>query len=289
MDQEIINKYKKAGAIAVKAKEIAKAELKEGARYIDLCNKVDDFIKKSSAQFAFPVNISANEVAAHDTGVIGDERIFKNGDLIKVDIGVSVDGYIADTAFTKEIGTNNYEKLIEASRMALDNAMKEVKPGVTVSYLGGIIEETIKDYGFTPIINLSGHVVEKYVLHSGVIVPNFDNGSGVKLEAGQVVAIEPFATTGEGYVISGKDSDIYRFLGMKPVRTGRKLLKDISERFNTLPFAGRWVTASKLELKRLVNAGAIHSYEVLRERSKGMVSQAEDTIIVLDNPIITTK
>ena len=167
--------------------------------------------------------------------------------------------------------------------------IKEVKPGVKVSYLGGIIEETIKDYGFTPIINRSGHVVEKYVLHSGVIVPNFDNGSSVKLEEGQAVAIEPFATNGEGYVISGRDSDIYRFVGMKPVRTGRKLLKDISERFNTLPFAGRWVTANKLELKRLVSSGAIHSYEVLRERSKGIVSQAEDTIIVLDNPIVTTK
>jgi methionyl aminopeptidase len=289
MEKEIIEKYKKAGAIAAKAKDIARAELKEGIRYIDLCKKVDDYILKSGAQFAFPINISVNDIAAHDTGIIGDERVFKISDLVKIDIGVSIDGYIADTAFTKEIGTNNYEKLIEASRMALDNVIKEVKPGIKVSYLGGIIEETIKDHGFTPIINLSGHVVEKYVLHSGVIVPNFDNGSNVKLEYGQAVAIEPFATTGEGFVISGKDSDIYRFITMKPVRTGRNLLKDIEQRFNTLPFAGRWMKASQLELKRLVSAGAIHNYEVLRERSKGVVSQAEDTVIVLEEPIVTTK
>lgn len=289
MNKDIIDEYKKAGEIAVKTKNLARKHLKEGVKYIDLCKEIDNLITKSGAGFAFPVNISVNEIAAHDTGLVGDTRVFKHGDLVKIDIGVQINGHIADTAFTVEIGTNKYNKLIEASRMALENVIKEIKPGVKVSYLGGIIEETIKEYGYTPIINLSGHVVEKYVLHTGINVPNFDNGSGARLQEGHVVAVEPFATDGEGYVVSGRTSEIYLFEKMKPVRMGRNLLKHIYENFNTLPFARRWLNASSFELNKLVNAGALHNYEILRERSKGIVSQAEDTIIVLDKPIVTTK
>ncbi len=289
MKSDVIAKYKKAGAIAAKAKELARKHVKEGFSYAELCRKVDDLILKSGAGFAFPMNISVNEVAAHDTGTANDERAFKGGDVVKIDIGVQVDGYIADTAFTVEVGTKKHAKLIEASRAALDNVIKEVKPGVKTGYLGSIIEETIKGYGYSPIINLSGHVVEQYVLHTGITVPNFDNGSNVKLQDGQAVAIEPFATDGEGYVISGKASDIYLFEKMKPVRIGRNVLNDIYKRFNTLPFARRWIKASDLELKQLVSAGALHNYEILRERSKGIVSQAEETVIVANRPVVTTK
>jgi methionyl aminopeptidase len=285
----MVGDYIKAGKIAADAKKLAKANLKEGVGYLELCNKIDDFIRKSGAGFAFPVNLSVNEVAAHDTGRVGDDRKFKTGDLVKVDVGVHVNGFIADTAFTVEVGSKNYDELIAASRKAVDVVLKEVKPNVKVAYLGGIIEDVIKGFGFKPIVNLSGHVVEKYVLHTGTIVPNFDNKSDVKLLDGQVVAIEPFATNGDGYVVSGGGSDIYRFEKRKPVRSGRKLLNEIEKRFNSLPFARRWLNGSSFELNQLVKMGALHNYDILRERSRGMVSQAEETVIVKDKPVVTTR
>ncbi len=296
MEEEIIEKYKKAGEIAKKAMELAVELVKENAKALDVAEKVEAKIIELEGKPAWPLNLSINSIAAHWTPKVNDETVFKKGDLVKIDIGVHVDGYIADTAKTVEIGTTEWKKLIQASEEALKKALDIVKPGVTISEIGAVIEETIKSHGFTPIANLSGHGVDEYENHTSPTIPNFDNKSNQKLKEGDVIAIEPFATDGIGKVIDAKNSEIYRIEHPKPVRQriARKILNHVAEENVTLPFCKRWLAKEvggfglEMGFKELKRVDAIHNFSVLKEESNGMVSQAEHTIIVLKEPIITT-
>lgn len=295
MEEKIIEKYKKAGEIAKKTHALAREIIKPGAKTLEVAEKLENEIIKLGGKPAWPMNLSINEIAAHWTPKINDESIFKKGDLVKVDVGVHVDGFIADTARTIEVGTNKQKELIKASEEAVKAAIDIAKPGIEVSRIGAVIEDVIKGYGFAPIANLTGHGLDEYQNHTPPSIPNFDNKSTIKLEEGTAIAIEPFATNGIGRVVDAFDSDIYMLESFKPVRhpTARKILNLVENEYKTLPFGKRWIAkkigfgldSGLMELKR---AGAIHNFSVLKEESSGMVSQTENTILLLDSPIVTT-
>ncbi len=287
----------KAGRITGRVREYAKKKLREGVRILDYAEEIEKRIKDEGAGMAFPPNISINEYAAHDTASYEDARVFRKGMVVKVDLGAEINGAIGDSAFTKEIKTNKYKKLIKCSKEALNNSIGIIKPGVKIREIGRIISETIKSYDYHPIINLGGHGLEKYTQHSGLFIPNYDNGNNRELEKGQVIAIEPFATTGKGRVINSNKVKIYNLVKSRPVRSGnaRKILKHIVNNYKTLPFTKRWLHKefSKSEiifgLRELVKKKIIHEYSLLKEESDGIVSQFEHTIIIEDEPVITTK
>jgi len=295
MDEEVINKYKKAGEIAKKVIEFSKPLLKEGNKLLDVAESIENRIKELGGEIAFPTNISINSIAAHSTPKINDQTTFQKGDLVKLDLGVHIDGYIADTAYTQEIETKNWKDLISASEEALKAAIDTTKPEVPLYKIGEAIEETIKQRGFRPIINLSGHLLDQYELHAGLNIPNYNNGSQTKLEEGIAIAIEPFATNGIGQVIDSKESEIFSLINIKPVRMpiSRKIIDIVQER-GELPFCKRWLFKKvgtlglETSIRELMNKGIIHNYNVLKEESNGMVAQAEHTILVLDKPIVTT-
>ncbi len=297
MKEEILEKYKKAGKIAKESLDFAVELINEDVKATEVAKKVEDKIIELGGKPAWPLNLSINSAAAHWTPKINDETTFKKGDLVKIDVGVHVDGYIADTAKTVEIGTNKWENLIKASEEALEEALKLAKPGVTISEIGKAIENKIKEFDYVPIANLSGHGLDRYENHSAPTIPNFDNKSNQKLEKGDVIAIEPFATNGVGKVIDAKDSEIYKLETPKPTRQrmARKILKYVAEEHLTLPFCKRWLKKNvkgfglEMGFRELKRIEAIHNFSVLKEESDGMVSQAEHTIILLDEPTIITK
>ena len=163
-----------------------------------------------------------------------------------------------------------------------------VRGGIALSTIGSIVERTMNSMGFKPIVNLTGHAIERYNLHAGLSVPNYDDRGRDFLPAGTIVAVEPFATTGIGEVKSWKRSNIYRFVRPR----GRlkddqeKALGIISEGRPKLPFSERWLERnlpkSEKTLKGLVRAGSVYSYPILREASGGMVSQWEHTLYVTE-------
>jgi len=284
MEPEIMEKYRKAGAILKQVRENAVPRVKKGAKLLDVANAIEAEIVEKGGKPAFPVNISINQEAAHDSPGIEDEREFGD-DIVKVDIGVHIDGYIADTAVTVDLSGN--PDLVKASRTALEQAIKLVRPGVNTSEIGALIEETIEGFGFKPVYNLTGHGLEQYVQHSEPAIPNKRIGQGVTLEAGQVIAIEPFATNGIGIVVEGPFIEIFSLLKVKPVRMPheRELLKRIQE-YNGLPFARRWLADLKYvdkSLTSLMRQGVIHGYPVLVEHQHGLVSQAEHTMIITED------
>jgi methionyl aminopeptidase len=191
--------------------------------------------------------------------------------------------------------SGKYENLIKASREAVDNALKIIKPGVKLREIGKVIHETITKYGFSPVRNLSGHGLDEYNIHTKPSVPNYDNGDETELEEGMLIAVEPFATDGAGIVYESSNATIFSLLNKRPVRMPivRNILKEI-EKFNDLPFTTRWLEEKfsagqvKLALNQLLKAEIIKDYPPLIDKNHGMVSQAEHTIIVKDKPIILT-
>lgn len=295
MDKEILSNYKKAGQISIEAKNLARKLLKPEIKLLDLAEAIENKIIDLGGKIAFPVNLSLNEEAAHSVPSWRDKRVYNEGDLIKIDVGVQVNGYIADTAFSVSSSEED-KKIINATDEALKEALKLATPGTKIKEIGTRVNEIITSHNFKPVVNLTGHSLEQYNLHSGMSIPSYDNGDNTELEEGMAIAIEPFATNGSGIVIEGKEGEVLKYTEKRaPVRNGREILKWIIENHKTLPFAQRYILnnfsplKSKLAINEFIRKGVLDQYKVLRERSKGRVSQSEHTVIVSDKPIVTTR
>ncbi len=284
----------KAGNIARKALERGKEVCEVGVNYLDVAEEVEKVIWDNGAKPAFPTNISVNNIGAHYTPVENEGQTFEKGDVVKIDIGCHVDGYIADNALTVELGTNRYTSLIEAAEESLEFAIKSMRPGMKIRDVGRNIETVITSKGYNPISNLTGHELEQYSLHAGTAIPNVTRGFG-KIKEGMVLAIEPFATDGVGKVRDKEPGEIYK-LEKKRRLKGEDLefYNWIEERFDHLPFAARWCKEYSDDYKDLLDRqkrfSTVLNYPVLEERKNGIISQREHTVIVTSSGAeITTK
>ncbi len=288
LSQEELEKYRKAGKLLAEVREQMRPLVKPEASLLDLAETAEKLIAEKGAKPAFPCNVSVNEVAAHYSPPAEDSAVVKPGDMVKVDIGAQVDGYIADTAFT--VATGEKAEMVQVVEKALEAAIAVVKPGIDVGEIGRVVEETVTAAGLKPIRNLTGHSLERWELHSGLTIPNVKENMGQTLKAGDVLAIEPFVTDGAGFVEDQKSLYIFRHLRDVPtrLRMSRELLRDVKRDYNGLPFAERWLARRmsklrlELTLRELVGIGAFWPYYVLAERAKGKVAQAEHTVIVTE-------
>jgi len=289
MKDEIFDQNRDAGEIAAKILRHGAREIRIGGSYLDLIESIEAQVKEEGAELAFPLNLSLNEDAAHDTASAGDTRVFARGDVAKLDLGVQIDGYIADTATTIDLGNNSL--LLEASEQALFSAIKAVRPGANAGDLGAAIQLEIECRGYRPISNLTGHGLDQYILHRSPTIPNVGISGGVILEEGMVFAIEPFATTGSGHVGEKNRKEIYSQVSQKPVRipSARAILHKVTDRHG-LPFARRWLDEKKLDitLSSLVRSQVLHVYPVLSDIAGSLVSQHEHTVIVTSEGCMVT-
>ncbi|MFN3910101.1 MAG: type II methionyl aminopeptidase [Candidatus Anstonellaceae archaeon] len=283
-----LEKFREAGKITSKIRKHLQNLINPGETVLDIAETIEKMITDEKATPGFPVNISINEIAAHYTPNLEEEKVIGENDLIKVDFGVSVDGCIVDNAITIDLSGKN-EKLLKASKEALEVATKTLKEGVGDGDLGKKIEEKIKEYGFRPIENLTGHMIEQYNLHAGIDVPNIAKKNEYYFKEGDIVAIEPFATDGVGRVVETPKIEIYSVVGNGKLRmrSSRELLAKLLRKYLSLPFAKRWLgdlLKSKImlnaSLKELVEEGCLHPYPVLKEAKEGLVSQFEHTLLV---------
>lgn len=287
LDEEILDKYFKAGEVVCKTLRKAMDTVKPGLRVEALCDDLEAYIISQGAKPAFPVNISINEVAAHYTSPIGDTSCIPENGLVKIDVGAHIDGYIADAAVTVPL-TSKYQFFVDASIAALRDVAANLKPGVNLGRLGGVIERAIKSHGLSPVKNLTGHLISRYRLHAGKSVPNVFTITLSKTLPGEIYAIEPFATNGRGFVIEDLNSYIYRLKTIKRVKDSgvKKLLKMIKSRFDGLPFTERWlkgymdVASLHENMRKMLSLKIIQEYPVLIEQSGGFVSQVEDTFVI---------
>ncbi len=292
-----IQDYVKAGKIASEVRENVRKKNWVGKTVFEICEEVESEIIKRGAKCAFPVNASINEVAAHYTAEPNDQKTITDTDLVKIDLGAQINGYIADTAVTVCYDPQ-FDNLVQAAEDALSNAMSMIKIGVKASDVGRTIEKTIKQYGCKPIVNLSGHSLDQYTIHAGKSIPNIWSIGTFSLSGNNAYACEPFVTTdqGLGFVREGKTKNIYAMVSRKKTKNDQadKLLDFIWENFNMLPFALRWIVKKWDEkearelLEVLVKKKVVHSYPVLIEANGQRVAQAEHTFIPTENGVTIT-
>ena len=287
-DRDALHKFKLSGRILRETREEMKLYVREDMPIIEVCEKAESLIRERGGKPAFPCNVSINEIAAHYTSPPNDERRIPEKSIVKVDIGVHVDGYVTDTAFTACFNPE-YESLKETAERALRTAIENIHAGIPTSKLGALIENTIKSRGYKPISNLTGHQVGRFLVHAGVSLPNVSTMSFSKIMLGGVYAIEPFVTLPEaiGRVENGKEATIFRFVKQKPLKNAyaKELLKHVEEEFRTLPFAERWLQDIvpkehyREAFQELLKSKALMNYHIFIEESRKPVSQAEHTVL----------
>ncbi len=281
--------YLQAGKIASEVRENARRKYHVGSTLLEICESVEAQIRSMGAEPAFPVNTSLNDIAAHYTAEPGDATIVKEGDVLKIDIGVHIDGYIADTAVTVCYDPK-YEALVRTAEAALGEAVRMARANTKAGDIGRTIESTITKMGFRPIQNLSGHSLQQYTIHAGKSIPNiWTRGSSFALLPNEAYAIEPFVTTkdGQGVVYEGKTRNIFGITSRKPLKDKEAddLLEAIWSRYKSLPFAMRWLTDKydEKEVRRLMDILTkkknVHAYPILVEGHGKIVVQAEHTLI----------
>ena len=291
-DKEELEKFRLSGRILRETREEMKTYVKENMLVIDVCEKTEGLIRAKGGKPAFPCNVSINEVAAHYTSPPNDTLRIPEGSTVKVDLGAHVDGYVTDTAFTASFNPEG-RSMANTAEQALKTAIENIHGDMALGKIGSLIETTIKNRGFKPIQNLTGHSVGRYLIHAGTSIPNVAQVSLTKVKTGEVYAIEPFVTLPEavGRVDDSPQTTIYRLLKAKSVKneSAKKLLKYIESNFRTLPFAERWLIdvvpkeQHKTAFKELLASKAIMSYPVFVEVSKKPVAQAEHTVLLKDD------
>jgi methionyl aminopeptidase len=289
--------YLKAGKIAGEVRENVRKKNWIGNTLAEICEYVESEIIKRGAKCAFPVNTSVNEVAAHYTAEPNDSKTVSDTDLVKIDLGAQINGYIADTAVTVNYDPQ-YDSLVQTAEDALQNAMSMIKVGVKSKDVGRKIQNTIMDMGFKPIANLSGHSLDQYTIHAGKTVPNMWSIGSFDFSEDVAYACEPFVTAknGLGFVRNGKIKNIFALSSRKRTKNDEadKVQEYIWNNFNMLPFALRWLLkeweekeARKL-LDILIKKKVVKAYAILVEASGKTVAQAEHTFIPTQTGVMIT-
>jgi len=286
MDPETLEKVRQSGRIAAAARALGVSLVRPGASLREVCVAIEDEIRRRGGEPAFPAQSSRNEIAAHYCASPEDETRYEEGDLVKLDVGVHVDGYVTDTATTIDLGTGKNGRLVEAAKAALAAAIAAAGPGVATRELGRAIGETIRAHGVQPVSNLTGHGVGRWQVHTPPQIPNVPDRTRDRLEAGMVVAIEPFATEGRGIVEERGRPEVFRLSGHpRRVQAADEAVLRSIEALRGLPFARRQLgshprDAVEATLSALARGGWLVRYPPLVELEGHLVAQAEHTLYV---------
>ena len=291
--------YLKAGEIAIAVKKLLRSKVKVGASVLEICEAGEAKIKALGGLWAFPLNISINNVAAHYSAQPDDDLVIRKGDIVKVDCGVHIDGYIADTAFTVSFGTG-HKDLIKASEEATKAAIDLIRPGISTDRIGNEIEDIIRSYDFRPIRELGGHQLDQNLLHGPIMIPNVKGTKGIKLEENQAYALETFATSGTGRLLRTETKCYIFQLNPIPIPlrldSAKRARKVILSNYSNFPFTTRWIAkelttpTAKIALRYLADKAQIKRYPVLSDVKDSLVSQSEHTVFLSgNNRIVTTQ
>lgn len=294
LETEAIEKFREAGRIAGTARKMAMEMIQPGVKLEAVMLAVEDYIRSEGAGIAFPAQTSRNHCAAHYCPRPGDPTTYEAEDVIKVDIGVEVDGYVADNAQSIYLGEDQkYHNMVKASAAGLQAAIDVAGPGVAVHEMSAAIEKAIESHGFRPVYNLTGHGVARWTVHCAPQIPaSPDRWTRGTLEPGMVIAIEPFATDGRGTVHESGRSEI--FMLQKAPRKMKGIDEEVwkvIEGMHGLPFARRTfgdLPADAVEgsLGRLKRTGCLMDFPPLVDPDPATrIAQTEHTLIVGESGI----
>ena len=288
MNEKYKHDFLRAGELARQVRHYGKSPIVKGASYQDIIKKINEKIIEVGGRAAFPPQIALNHVAAHFLPS-PDEDIILSDEVVKLDIGVSYLRAIGDCAVTVDL-SGNHQPLVDAVEAALLAVEQNIQVGMPIRQIGQIIEDKIHSLGFNPIKNLCGHGLGRFKVHMSPSIPNWNDGSLGVIKPGMTFAVEPFATTGRGFVVVTGAPMIFSFSSMRPLQStiARELLTKIKT-FEGLPFSMQDMMGAhsleeiELGLTELIDRKVIAGYPPLVEVDHGMVAQAENSILIDDN------
>jgi methionyl aminopeptidase len=287
--------YRKAGKIASEVRALTKELVRPGGGVLEVCESIEKEIESRGGSPAFPTGIGVNQVTAHYAPQEDDASLFRESDLIKVDFGVHIDGYVADTAVSITFNPE-HELMLKATERALNAAIGTASKDPRTGEIGGEIFREASRFGFKTIQNLTGHTLDRYVVHAGKSIPNLFMPNLPSLKKGEVFAIEPFLTLGSaaGYVVDSPSETIFSIATRR--KTGSRELDAFAERVwadrRTLPFTPRWYFKEfgreKLHgiVRQLVRKRVVRSYPTLVEASGKPVAQFEHTMALVEEGLV---
>ncbi|MAE76359.1 MAG: type II methionyl aminopeptidase [Planctomycetes bacterium] len=289
------DKFRKAGRIAANAREYGRSLIEPGRLLRDIVEAVEARIFELGGKLAFPAQISVNHIAAHYCPPPDDKTTVNASDILKLDCGVHVDGHVADNAVTVDLRDGVDSPLSLASKMALENVIAMVGPGVAVAEIGRTVHDTISAMGFKPVFNLTGHGVSRWVIHCKPSIPNYDDKRSDRLAPGQIIACEPFATDGTGYIEERGTAEVFR--QSRTVKPRDKLPQPVInalEELRRLPFARRDLVRffgpkeADGVLTMLHKRRILEDYPPLAEKPGVRISQHEHTMMILEDGVEVT-
>ena len=207
-----IDKMAAAGAILVRTLKLLEGKVREGVSTEELDQAAERYIRSQGATPAFkgyrgfPGSICAspNSMVVH--GIPGPYRL-ERGDIISIDVGVVLDGWVADAARTFPVGPVSpvAEKLLDVTKHSLFDAVEHCHPGKRLGDVSHAVQQRVEGEGLAVVRSLVGHGVGRS-MHEDPQVPNYgEPGRGPKLEEGMVLAIEPMVNAGRHMVRMGED------------------------------------------------------------------------------------
>ncbi len=302
-------------------------EIDENIKIYDIAQKIESYISlelpsQLNNGIAFPVGIGINHCVAHNTPTIYDKNIIlKNGDIVKIDFGVHIDGHITDSAFTIPIGNVGKEKfseLIDISKKATMIGVNKSGIDVLLSEIGEDIEEYVlskeieingKIIGLKTMKELCGHSIGVYKIHSGKAIPNckLDFVYNERMKENEKYAIEPFITTGNGKCIYEKDNNHYMLSRnyeekyRKSKKKDKVLYENIVKNYSTLAFTQKWIYEGlnnypkinenmynifENSLKELCSENIVEEYLPIYDVEGSYVAQHEHNVWIMENRVL---
>ncbi|KAI5956939.1 MAP2 [Candida jiufengensis] len=299
--------FRKGAEIHRRVRQKARSSIKPGMTMIEIADLIENSVRNYTNNdhtlkqgIGFPTGLSLNHVAAHYTPNTGDKLTLSQNDIMKVDIGIHINGRICDSAFTMTFNEDGkYDTILKAVKEATNTGIKESGIDVRLNDIGESIQEVMESYEMEEngkilpikcIKNLNGHNIGDYVIHSGKTVPIVANGDMTKMEEGEIFAIETFGSTGKGYVLPEGECSHYALNqnidNIKiPSEKASTLLKNIKTNFGTLPWCKRYLERTGeekylLALNHLVRSGIVEDYPPIVDTKGSYTAQFEHTILL---------
>lgn len=266
LDPDFLNDYRYAAETHRQVRQWAQRNIKPGQTLTEIANGIEDSVRRLvghdglaegdaiKAGMGFPTGLNLDHIAAHFSPNAGNKTVLQQSNVMKVDIGVHVNGRIVDSAFTMSFDPM-YDNLLAAVKDATNTGVREAGIDVRLGEIGERIQETMESYeceinGTTypikSIRNLSGHTILPYSIHGTKSVPIVKSADTTKMEEGDVFAIETFGSTGNGYVHDQGEVSHYALRGDAPkvdlrLSSAKSLLSVIKKNFSTIPFCRRYL------------------------------------------------
>ncbi|KAJ9529726.1 hypothetical protein QJQ45_014501, partial [Haematococcus lacustris] len=320
-NSDVVTQYKAAAEICNKAIAAVVGATKEGAKLVDVCNLGDSLITKEvkgifknlpEKGVAFPTCLSVNGAVGHVSPLADDPTTLKDGDLVKIDLGVHINGFVVTQATTVVVQAGEdpikgrAADVIQAARTAFDAAVRLVRPGKHISDVAGPLATIAESYGCSLVEGVMSHQMKQFVIDGNKCVLNRP-GPEAKVEDGEfeeneVWGIDIVVSSGEGKpkVMDEKQTTIYkRALDTNynlKLKASRAVFSIITSSFPAMPFTTRSlataggeakepITAAQLGMgiKECLNHGLLHAYPVLHEKAGELVAQVKGTVLIMPN------